>query len=93
MNIKQIRIIKIIRGILLSAYLYFMWNQTQLNNEFRLSYLIISTIIFFCGISLGTIIPKDYQVGNTFFNPKSKWLEAILEIIIVFGLAAVFSLF
>lgn len=93
MSIKQVRVIKIIRLLLISTYLYLMYNQSELNPNFRISYFILSTIVFICGASLINVIPKEYQFGSAFLKPKLKWIEFILEIAIMLGLALVLTLF
>lgn len=62
-----------------------MWRVTQTNEHF----IIMATIILFCAIALGEVLPKECRAGNTFLNHKSKRLEVIM----MFVLALCLSIF
>lgn len=83
MSIKQIRIVKIVRMILMSIYFYFIWRIPKSDEHF----FIIATIIFFCAIAIGEVLPKEYKAGNTFLDYRYKWLEVALEMTTIFVLA------
>ncbi len=93
MSIKQVKTIKVIRLLLMSFYLYFIFNQSQLNNDFRFSYGVVYTSLLVCSVLLTNVLPKEHQLGNTFLKLKLKWLELMIEIVIMVGLAIILSLF
>lgn len=93
MSIKQVKIIKVIRLILLSTGLYLTYNQRNFNIGLKTSNIFISPIIILCAASLGSLLPREYQFGSTFLDPKFKWLEFISEVIIMTGLAFILNLF
>lgn len=90
MTIKQIKKIKIVRGILLSIYIYFVWEVIQAPRPKPIvteHLMIINVIIILCIGILSEILPKEYRSGNTFFIYKSKLLEVILELVFILVLA------
>lgn len=90
MTIKQIKKIKIVRGILLSIYIYFGWEVIQAPRPKPIvteHLLIISIIIILCIAILSKILPKEHRSGNTFLSYRSKLLEVILELVFILVLA------
>lgn len=85
MSIKQVKIIKIVRTILLALFIYFLWSNH--------SSFIIYMLIIFCAGVLGDTLPKEYKVGNTFLDGKLKWIEAAIETTIALVLGWILFLF
>lgn len=93
MSIKQVKIIKVIRLILLSTGLYLTYNQRNFDIGSKTSYIFISPIIILCAASLGSLIPREYQFGSTFLDSKFKWLEFMLEVTMMTSLTFILNLF
>ncbi|MEG0285464.1 MAG: hypothetical protein RR494_06080 [Vagococcus sp.] len=90
MTIKQIKKIKIVRGILLSIYIYFGWEVIQAPRPKSIvieHLLIINVIIILCIGILSEVLPKEHRSGNTFSSYKSKLSEMILELVFILILA------
>jgi len=84
MTLKKIKLLKIERILLASCYLYLLSLRNEINST---SYIIVTGIILFCALIIGSIIPENKRVGNTFLTEKYRWVEQCLEIIIMLFLS------
>lgn len=90
MTIKQIKKIKIVRGILLSIYIYFGWEVIKSPRPKPIvteRLLIINIIIILCIGILSEILPKEQRSENVLLSYKSKLLEMIFELVFILILA------
>lgn len=80
----KIKGIKVIRLLLFSFSLYYSFNREEFNSDLRVSYILVDTMLFLCGLTLVLILPEEYQAGNTFLKTKYRWLEIGIEIVLMF---------
>lgn len=93
MTVNQVRVLKIVRLLLASIYLYLGFNQTEFNPKLRTSYIFANAVIMVCALIIGSIIPKSNQFGNTFLAKKYKWLELGSEMGLMFLVSWLLSQF
>lgn len=85
MTLKEIRKLKLAADWLLIAYIYLVFSTTTQGIAFFAVHLsLIITSVF-----LRDLLPKENRFGGTFLKKENRWMEFIVEMVLIVGIAFV----
>lgn len=85
MTIKEIRKIKLVADWLLVAYIYFVFSTATRGS----GYFVVNLSLLIGSAFLRDLLPKDYRFGGTFLKKENRWMEFIIEVVLVLSVAFV----
>ncbi|MEO1770164.1 hypothetical protein [Candidatus Enterococcus ferrettii] len=85
MTIKEIRKIKLVADWLLVAYIYFVFSTATRGS----GYFAVNLSLLIGSVLLRDLLPKEYRFGGTFLKKGNRWMEFIIEAVLILSIAFV----